>query len=47
MKFDFINVVLAVFAVGVIVTGAMQLLKDTDKPIPVATLQQGIVETAR
>ncbi|RMA80227.1 hypothetical protein [Umboniibacter marinipuniceus] len=47
MKSDFLNWAMALFAVGVLITGGLHFLEGEESRQPVAALQQGLISSAK
>lgn len=47
MKSDFFNWAIALFAVGVLITGGLHFFDGEETRQPVAALQQGLVSSTR
>ncbi|MEQ3697523.1 MAG: hypothetical protein ABNH02_11290 [Pseudomonadales bacterium] len=47
MKSDFLNWAMALFAVGVLITGGLHLLDGEEARQPVAALQQGLISSTK
>ena len=45
MKSDFLNWAMVLFAIGVLITGGLQLLEDDSVRAPVAALHQGLISS--